>query len=357
MFARRSMLFKKNATTSAAFPKFLKFILVISLIVVVIALPFFLNTLLGAAWLRILVLALIYALLALGLNVVVGFAGLLDLGYVAFFAVGAYTYALLASPQFGLHISIFWILPFAAFLSGGVGILLGTPTLRLHGDYLAIVTLGFGEIIRIFLNNLNAPINITNGPQGITAIDPIHIGSFSLGKSHIIFSTVISPLYQYYFLLVGFVALSMQVTNRLHHSALGRAWVAMRDDEKAARAMGIEIVPVKLAAFAIGAVFAGIAGVLYAGLQGFVSPESFTLTESVMVLCMVVLGGMGRIGGVVLGALVLAILPEALRYLTPLQASLLGRQWVDPSDLRMLIFGFALVFMMLLRPSGLLKAR
>ena len=230
---------------------------------------------------RIIDFALLYIMLALGLNIVVGYAGLLDLGYVAFYAVGAYCYALLASPQFGLHLPFWLLLPLGALVAGVFGVLLGAPTLRLRGDYLAIVTLGFGEIIRIFLNNLNAPVNITNGPQGINLIDPIRIGGFSLGADASRCSASPCPrCYSYYYLFLA-AARCCRSSSRCgcEDSRIGRAWVAIREDEVAAAAMGINTRNVKLLAFAMGATFGGVAGGLFAGFQGFVSPESFTLSN------------------------------------------------------------------------------
>jgi branched-chain amino acid transport system permease protein len=318
-----------------------------------LVLPFALNAVAGHAWVRILTFVLLYVMLALGLNIVVGFAGLLDLGYVAFFAVGAYVYALFASPHFGVHLPTWLLLPAGALVAGAFGVLLGTPTLKLRGDYLAIVTLGFGEIIRIFLNNLNAPINITNGPQGIDRIDPLQFGSFSLAQSHTVLGIELAPIYQHYYLFLLLTLGVVFVSLRLENSRIGRAWVAIREDEVAAAAMGINTRNIKLLAFAMGASFGGVSGGLFAGFQGFVSPESFTLIESVMILCMVVLGGMGHIPGVILGVVLLVVLPEALRYTGDLQQALFGRLFVDPSDLRLLLFGLALVLVMLLRPSGL----
>jgi branched-chain amino acid transport system permease protein len=317
-------------------------------------LPFITEALLGRGWVRIADFALRYIMLALGLNIVVGYAGLLDLGYIAFFAVGAYCYALLGSPQFGLHWPFWIVLPLGALLACVFGVLLGAPTLRLRGDYLAIVTLGFGEIIRIFLNNLNAPLNITNGPQGISMIDPVRIGSFSLGTTHEFFGIQLPSVHLYYYLFLCVTLLVIFVSLRLEDSRIGRAWMAIREDEVAASAMGINTRNVKLLAFAMGAAFGGAAGGLFAGMQGFISPESFGLTESVMIVCMVVLGGMGNIGGVVLGGVLLVLLPEALRNgAGPLQQALFGRTLVDPESLRMLMFGLALVLVMLWRPAGL----
>jgi len=326
----------------------------IALGVLLAILPFVTDALLGRGWVRILDFALLYTMLALGLNIVVGYAGLLDLGYVAFFAVGAYTYALLASPQLGLHLPFWIILPIGSLIAGIFGALLGAPTLKLRGDYLAIVTLGFGEIIRIFLNNLNAPVNITNGAQGISQIDPIRIANFSFSRTHEIFGLAFPSVHLYFYLFLALTLLVIFVSARLQDSRIGRAWMAIREDEVAAEAMGINTRNIKLLAFVMGASFGGVAGGLFAGFQGFVSPESFSLMESIMILCMVVLGGMGNIGGVVLGGVLLVVLPEALRNgAGPLQQWLLGRTPVDPESLRMLLFGIALIVVMLWRPAGL----
>ena len=324
---------------------------------VLLVLPFAVHALLGQGWVRILDFALLYILLALGLNIVVGYAGLLDLGYVAFFAVGAYCYALLASPQFDVHWPLWALLPAGALLAACFGVLLGTPTLGLRGDYLAIVTLGFGEIIRIFLNNLNSPVNITNGPQGVGLIDPLRIGPWALERTYHVWGMDIPLVINVYFLFLAAVLLAVALSHRLEGSRIGRAWAAIREDEIAAASMGLNTRNLKLLAFAMGATFGGVSGGLFAGFQGFVSPESFTLQESVMILCMVVLGGMGNIAGVALGAVLLSVLPEALRGLGGLQESVLGRVWLDPSNLRLLLFGIALVLMMLLRPEGLLPAK
>jgi len=324
--------------------------------VALVALPFVLASV-GTAWVRITNLAILYVFLALGLNIVVGFAGLLDLGYIAFYAVGAYVYALLASPHFNLHLPFWAILPLGAMLACFFGVLLGTPTLKLRGDYLAIVTLGFGEIIRIFLNNLSQPVNITNGPQGITLIDPFRVDGFSFAQPQALGPLVFSgPIKYYYFLLV--VLLLVIVLNvRLQNSRIGRAWEAIREDEIAARAMGINTRNMKLLAFAMGASFGGIAGGMFAAMQGFISPESFVLVESVNVLAMVVLGGMGNIPGVILGAILLSFAPEVLRYTVgPVQQQVFGRTLIDPEVIRMLLFGFTLVIMMLFRPAGILPS-
>ncbi len=321
------------------------------------AAPFLVGAGLGNSWVRILDFVLLYIMLALGLNIVVGYAGLLDLGYIAFYAVGAYVFALLSSPHFGLHLPFWVVLPLGALVAAMFGVLLGAPTLRLRGDYLAIVTLGFGEIVRIFLNNLNAPVNITNGPQGVNLIDPIGIGGFTLNKSLDLFGFVVPGTYLYYYLFLALALAIIFVSLRLQNSRIGRAWVAIREDEVAAAAMGINTRNVKLLAFAMGASFGGISGGLYASFQGFVSPESFTLLESVIILCMLVLGGMGNIPGVILGAILLTVLPESLRYLGELQKLLFGRVLADPNDLRLLVFGLALVLIMLFRPAGLLPSK
>ncbi|HET9652745.1 MAG TPA: ABC transporter ATP-binding protein [Usitatibacter sp.] len=326
----------------------------VALIVVALAaLPFALATV-GTAWVRITNLAVLFVLLSLGLNIVVGFAGLLDLGYIAFYAVGAYTYALLASPHFNIHLPFWVILPIGAAIACLFGVLLGTPTLKLRGDYLAIVTLGFGEIIRIFLNNLSEPFNLTNGPKGITTIDSIKILGMDFANTTRVGEIAISGTIKYYYFLVAVLALVIVVNLRLQDSRIGRAWEAIREDEVAARAMGINTIHMKLLAFAMGASFGGIAGGIFSAIQGFNSPESFILTESVMVLSMVVLGGMGNIWGVVLGALLLSYVPELLRYsVEPVQRWLFGRSLIDPEVIRMLLFGVAMVAMMLFRPAGL----
>jgi branched-chain amino acid transport system permease protein len=329
---------------------------VIVLALTLLVLPFALAQV-GTTWVRITNYAILYILLALGLNIVVGFAGLLDLGYIAFYAVGAYTYALLASPQFGLHLPFWAILPIGALVAAFFGVLLGTPTLKLRGDYLAIVTLGFGEIVRIFLNNLSRPVNITNGPQGISRIDPFTLGPLNFSSSETLLGLPVSGPIKYYYLLLAVMVLILVVNVRLQNSRIGRAWEAVREDEIAARAMGINTTHMKLLAFAMGASFGGVAGGMFSAIQGFISPESFVLVESIMVVSMVVLGGMGNIWGVVLGALLLSFVPEILRWtVQPLQEALFGRMLVEPEVIRMLIFGLALVLIMLYRPAGLLPS-
>ena len=359
-----------------------------ALLALLLVFPFFAAQF-GNSWVRIIDIALLYIMLALGLNIVVGFAGLLDLGYIAFFAVGAYLTGLFASPQFvaliesvvneypvigqtlitvmgpdivanGIHLSVWAIVPLAAVVAGLFGALLGAPTLKLRGDYLAIVTLGFGEIIRIFMNNLNEPINFTNGPQGINLIDPIRIFGLSLAGEQGSNSTVMLGNYgmpsvnAYYFLFLVLTIAIVFVTSRLQHSRLGRAWVAIREDEIAAKAMGINTRNVKLLAFTMGASFGGVAGAMFASFQGFVSPESFSLTESIAVLAMVVLGGIGHIPGVILGGVLLATLPELLRHVVePVQMAVFGTVLIESEVLRQLLYGLALVLIMLNRPAGL----
>ena len=321
--------------------------------IALIALPFALASA-GTAWVRITNLAILFILLSLGLNIVVGFAGLLDLGYIAFFAVGAYAYALLASPHFNIHLPFWLILPIGALVACLFGVLLGAPTLKLRGDYLAVVTLGFGEIIRIFLNNLSNPVNITNGPQGIARIDPFRLGTFDFSKTETIMGLNFSGPIKYYYLLIVVMVAVIIINLRLQNSRIGRAWEAIREDETAARAMGINTTRIKLLAFAMGASFGGVAGGMFAAIQGFSSPESFVLVESIMVLAMVVLGGMGNVWGVVLGAVLLSFAPEVLRYtVAPAQMALFGKMLVEPEVIRMLLFGLALVLVMIFRPAGL----
>lgn len=322
----------------------------------------------GNAWVRIADMALLFVLLALGLNIVVGYAGLLDLGYVAFFAIGAYMFGLMASPHLsdhfplfaamfpnGLHTPLWIVIPLAALLAGVLGVLLGAPTLRLRGDYLAIVTLGFGEIIRVFMNNLDHPVNITNGPKGLGQIDSIKFFGFDLGKKLNLFGFDISSVTLYYYLFLVLVVVSVIICHRLELSRIGRAWMAIREDEIAAKAMGINTRNMKLLAFGMGATFGGVSGAMFAAFQGFISPESFSLMESVMIVAMVVLGGLGHLPGVILGAVLLAALPEVLRYVAgPLQAMTDGR--LDASILRQLLIALAMIGVMLLRPRGLWPA-
>jgi len=329
----------------------------------------------GNFWVRIADIALLYVMLALGLNIVVGYAGLLDLGFVAFFAIGAYMYALMASPHLsqtfawfaamfpeGLHTSVWLVIPLGAGIAGIFGILLGAPTLKLRGDYLAIVTLGFGEIIRVFLNNLDHPVNLTNGPKGLGQIDSITLLKFdalgipglNLGRRVDIGDFTISSVTLYYYLFLALVVGSVVLCHRLELSRIGRAWMAVREDEIAAKAMGINTRNMKLLAFGMGATFGGVSGAMFAAFQGFVSPESFSLMESVMIVAMVVLGGIGHLPGVILGAVLLSALPEVLRWVSgtlDLQSVTGGR--LDPAILRQLLIALAMIIIMLWRPRGL----
>ena len=319
----------------------------------------------GQGWVRIMALALLYVLLALGLNIVVGYAGLLDLGYVAFYAIGAYMFGLMASPHLaetfegfkqlfpnGLHTPIWVVVPAAALLAGIAGVLLGTPVLKLRGDYLAIVTLGFGEIIRVFMNNLEHPVNITNGPRGLDRIDPMNLFGLSFGKGIEIGGVAIASVTLYYYLFLALVVISVVICHRLETSRIGRAWMAIREDEIAAKAMGINTRNMKLLAFGMGATFGGVSGAMFAAFQGFVSPESFSLMESIMIVAMVVLGGLGHIPGVIVGALMLAALPEVLRYVAGDVQNMTGGR-IDASILRQLLIALAMIVIMLMRPRGL----
>src|SRR5882724_5180055 len=310
----------------------------------------------------------IFVALALGLNIVVGLAGLLDLGYVAFFAVGAYSWAIFGSPHAniifggGFPLAGGWFYPFLLIglcTAALTGILLGLPVLRLHGDYLAIVTLGFGEVIRVLANNLDKPINLTNGPKGIT---PISRPPTPLGL----------PYGEYfYFLVLLLVVVVVIVNRRLEDSHIGRAWEAIREDELAARAMGVPLVRMKLMAFACGASFAGVMGVLFSAKQIFINPESFTFLESIGVLAMVILGGMGSIPGAIIGATVVTVLNlQVLKglslWLNELKnagVTVLGYSLADlptqfePAKYERMVFGVILVLMMIFRPQGIFPAR
>ncbi len=327
------------------------------IVIVALAAPL-IAILFGRTWVRVLDFALLYVMLALGLNLVVGFAGLLDLGYIAFYAVGAYTFAFLASPHFDVHLPFWVVLPLAAGFAAMAGIMLGFPVLRLRGDYLAIVTLGFGEIVRIFMNNLNYPVNITNGPQGINALDPLVLFGWDLSRNiQVTEDFSINSLFLYYYFFLACVVGSVIFIQRLQVSRVGRAWAAMRDDELAAKAIGINTRNLKLLAFSLGATFGGVAGALFGSFQGFVSPESFSLMESIAVLTMVVFGGMGNVAGAIVGALILSALPEILRHLAvPMQQALFGTVILDPEVLRMLLLSLAMILMMLLKPAGLIPA-
>ncbi|WP_059043234.1 branched-chain amino acid ABC transporter permease [Paenibacillus rubinfantis] len=305
----------------------------------------------------------IYIAMALGLNIVVGFAGLLDLGFVAFFAVGAYTYAIFATPQANEFISgqlfplpggAFWIfIVLGGFMAALFGLLLGLPVLRVKGDYLAIVTLGFGEIIRIIFNNLDKPVNITNGAMGLSSIQPPNLFGLSFTFPN-----------QFYFIVLFILAIVIFSVKRLEHSRLGRAWKAIRENEIAAQSMGIPLIRTKLSAFAIGASFSGMMGVVFAAKQTFIDPTSFTLLESITILVMVLLGGMGSVPGVILGAalvtlLNLQVLTELTNWLNQLtlQGVIHIPSSISPSKMQRLIFGAILVLVAIFRPNGLITAK
>jgi len=324
----------------------------------------------------------IFVALALGLNIVVGLAGLLDLGYVAFFAVGAYSWAIFGSPQANLifggeHFPLgpWWFFVFlfvGVAVAAGAGILLGLPVLRLHGDYLALVTLGFGEVIRVLANNLDKPINLTNGPKGITPINrpPIFFAPVLRALGIDPDPNVIYPLYLYALVLL-IVGATVLANRRLEDSHIGRAWEAIREDQTAAQAMGVPLVRMKLLAFACGASFAGTVGVLFSAKQIFINPESFTFMESIGVLAMIILGGMGSIPGAILGASVVTILNlQILKglslWLNELRNAgtvILGYDLtnlptqLEPAKYERMIFGLILVLMMIFRPQGILPAK
>ncbi len=298
-----------------------------------------------------------FVLLALGLNIVIGFAGLLDLGYAAFFAIGSYAFAMLSSPQFGIHIP-FWVMLFlASAIAALFGILLGAPTLRLRGDYLAIVTLGFGEIVPQTFLNLS---QWTGGPNGISSLDQPTFFGYRFGFNAL----------PYYYVMLALIAFAIVVASNLRSSRLGRAWMAIREDELAAAHMGINTTTTKLAAFALGASFSGLAGVAYGAKLQLVSPDQFGFNVSVGVLSMLVLGGMGNIPGVILGSIVISsldrlILPGLTNFLhdhvAPLFDSLPALHnffsTIDLANSRFMIYGVILVVMMLFRPEGLLPSR
>ncbi|KIP20666.1 leucine/isoleucine/valine transporter permease subunit [Anoxybacillus ayderensis] len=305
----------------------------------------------------------IYIAMALGLNIVVGLAGLLDLGFVAFFAIGAYTYGIFATAQannfmpFGhypLSGESFWIfLIIGCIVAAIFGVLLGIPVLRVKGDYLAIVTLGFGEIIRIIFNNLDKPVNITNGAMGLASVQPPKL-----------FGIEFMYPSQFYYVVLVILLLTIFIVRRLEYSKIGRAWKAVRENEIAAQAMGIPLVRTKLMAFAVGASFSGMMGVVFAAKQTFVDPTSFTLLESITILVMVILGGMGSVPGVILGAALVTILN--LQVLTELtnwlnQLSLSGVVHIpdalSPAKMQRFIFGLILIVFALYRPQGLLPAK
>jgi len=290
---------------------------------------------------------LIFAAAAMGLNIVVGLAGLLDLGYIAFLGAGAYVGATLSTSAFA---TIGWKPPFivvvlvGALVSATLGLIIGSPTLRVSGDYLAIVTLGFGEIFRLSMFNFdgnNGP-NLTNGPNGIPAIPDLTIGSFNFGDTHDVLGIPLARFSNYYFLLLVLIAFIILVFSRLNNSRIGRGWVAIREDEKAAEAMGVNVYGLKILAFVVGAFLAGMAGTIKAHQDVSVTPDQYIFLESAFLLAAIVLGGMGTIAGVLIGAVILKLLPEKLRFF---------------SDYRLLLFGLLLVVMMRFRPEGLVASK
>jgi branched-chain amino acid transport system permease protein len=327
---------------------------------------------LGDHWVRIADSCLLYVMLALGMNVIVGYAGLLDLGFVAFYGAGAYLFALLASSHLsdsvawigqafpgGLHTPWGLALLLAAALAALCGAVLGAPTLKLRGDYLAVVTLGFGEIVRVLLVNLDRPVNLTGGPKGVGPIDSLNLLGLDLARPlplpEPLAGWQLNAVTLHYYVFLAITALMVVVCWRLQHSRIGRGLMAIRDDEVAARAMGVDTRALKLLAFGLGASFGGVAGLLFGSFQVFVSPEAFSLQESVLIVAMVVFGGIGHIPGVILGAVLLTALPELLRYVVgPLQEATDGR--LDAGMLRPLFIALAMVLTMLLRPSGLWPA-
>lgn len=290
-----------------------------------------------------------FVLLALGLNIVVGYAGLLDLGYAAFFAIGTYSYAILASSLKGIHIPFWIMLIVAAFITAGFGVAFGAPTLRLRGDYLAIVTLGFGEIVPTLILNLN---DLTNGTNGIPGIDRPRIGNFVIGANN--------DNIGFYYLVLVLAAIVVFIINRLRDSRLGRAWMAIREDELAASTMGINTTTTKLWAFALGAALAGFAGTFYAAHLGFASPQQFNFSQSVLILCMVILGGMGNMWGVMLGAVIIYLLQTVVLIQLPVWLQNVGllssAQNFRLSDYTFYIYGTILVLFMLFRPEGIIAS-
>jgi len=333
-------------------------------VIAALLLPVLLQPL-GTHWVRTADTCLLYVLLALGMNIIVGQAGLLDLGYVAFYAAGAYLFGLLTSPHLsdhvqwiagifpgGLHTPLWISIPLVAAVAALLGVLLGGPTLKLRGDYLAIVTLGFGEIVRILINNLGHPVNITNGAKGLGQISSIALFGLDLGRPFSLGNIQIASVTLYYYLFLALTLAAVVMCHRIQDSRLGRAWAAIRDDEVAAAAMGIDTRRMKLLAFGTGASFGGVAGAMFAAFQGFISPEAFSLQESVIIVAMVVFGGIGHIRGVILGAVLLAAVPEMLRYVVnPLQVMTDGR--LDAGILRQLLIALAMIVTMVLRPHGL----
>jgi len=337
-----------------------------ALAVLIILIPLIFQAATGLGFLvRILVIVGIWILLALGLNIVVGYAGLLDLGYVAFYAMGAYAGVLLGQATSDvLGGATYWVMLVPGAIAGAVtGLVLGFPVLRLRGDYLAIVTLGFGEIVRISLSN--NILGLTNGAAGLPRGTEVMVPPFGLRwlQANVRFDTplgdfVFSPNLYWYFVVLGLIVISVIVINRLDDSRLGRAWAAMRENEVAAAACGVNIRTQKLWAFSIGALSGGVAGVTFAYVQQFVSPESFIFMESVFVVCIVVLGGMGSIPGVIVGALVIRGIPDLIQGLAVAGVvRLSGATMSSITSYRFLVFGLLMVIMMAFRPEGMIPSK
>lgn len=351
-------------TTLPRIPRWIRVVLGLAILLLSVPIAGFANTFIFELGIQI----GIFAAMSLGLNVVVGMAGLLDLGYAAFFAVGAYTWAIFGSPQAGQFLQGNFPLPgeymylfmFIAVVTTAItGLLIGLPALRLRGDYLAIVTLGLGEVVRILANNLDHPINITNGPQGITPVGrpPIDWFRSLMGTLGVRLDETTDYQLFFYLLVLVMIGLVILANVNLANSRFGRAWVAIREDEIAAQAMGIPLLPTKLIAFMTGAAFSGVMGVIYGAQRTFVSPESFTLLASITILAMVILGGIGSIPGAILGAAALTILNlDILKTLSEFVRTSLP--WipsqVDPAKYERLVFGLILVLMMIYRPQGLI---
>lgn len=371
---------------SAPLPSRLKFSAILVMLIVVMPLVGMYNT----SYLELAIQISIFAGLALGLNVVVGFAGLLDLGYIAFFAVGAYSWGMFTSSAETIFFVNGWLVPGWAFfvfiliaivVTACVGILLGLPVLRLRGDYLAIVTLGFGEVIRVLARNADSPINFTNGAQGLHNIGKPPLPGFASDFTASISGALgfrmenpgaVSQQLLFYFIGISVLVIVIIVSRRLQDSPIGRAWAAIREDEVAAIAMGVPLVRMKLLAFAMGASFAGAIGVLYASKQTFIDPQSFVLLKSITILAMVIVGGMGSIKGVVLGGIIVTLLNLQILTNISLQLNALKNidfvvpiinfhirdipQQLEPAKYQPFVFGLILVLMMIFRPAGLLPS-
>ncbi|WP_092414912.1 branched-chain amino acid ABC transporter permease [Candidatus Ichthyocystis sparus] len=325
----------------------------------------FLAGMVGQTWERNLDFILLYIIQAFGLNIVLGYTGLLDLGFAAFYGCGAYCYALLASTQLGIHWHSIALIPASGLAACVLSLIIGIPALLLKGDYFALVTLGFGQVFVVIMNNLNRPINITNGPQGITGIDSFRILSLDLSQALDIGPLHVSSLKLHYYLFFIITAVLAYVYHLLRNNYIGRAFIAIRENEVAARSCGIKPYRYKMLAFCLGAFFSGVGGALFAGFQGFVSPNSFNVMESFNILTIVILGGSSRIIGIVSACVFIIAVPELLRSLLPLigqyliddQSSSWIRNLADPEIIRQLIIGCAVILMATFRPNGIFSER